>query len=410
MTQLTAADVQELLAETAIENVRLEFKSQAPNKDETLKKLSSFGNTFGGFLVVGAKANSADGRIESLPGVDAQPGYKQRLVQWCFEGTSPPLNIEVSDEISVPGANGKVCYVVHVPESDVAPHFLNGGKGIWVRTDEYSSRFEAQLADESHLRQLFDRRKYVLDRRSKLLERARERFDTYSARPQEYPLGVVTKSSRLEFSVVPRFPARPICQQDSLNSIIVGNTLQWRGISFPRIGQGIVSQYESAIVLRPARLLSILEVNVWGLLFYGARIDGDHGGHQGIHLYEFVGTVLLSIRYAAMSLKALGYSGPILIQIALTSIRGIKWLYADQGMLVGMPSSKDGSELDDEVAFEITSTTAALENPDRIAADVLRTVFFAVNWPDLVEEQNLTVQIRNGYSFNNWPQPQKLNI
>jgi len=41
--------------------VRLEFKSEVPTKDEVLKKLSSFANTFGGYLVIGAKANGADG-------------------------------------------------------------------------------------------------------------------------------------------------------------------------------------------------------------------------------------------------------------------------------------------------------------------------------------------------------------
>lgn len=48
LSQLTTADLQELLDDGAIENVRLEFKSDVPNKDETLKKLSAFANTFGG--------------------------------------------------------------------------------------------------------------------------------------------------------------------------------------------------------------------------------------------------------------------------------------------------------------------------------------------------------------------------
>jgi hypothetical protein len=42
---LISADLQELLDEQAVENVRLEFKLGRPDKDETLKKLSSFANT-----------------------------------------------------------------------------------------------------------------------------------------------------------------------------------------------------------------------------------------------------------------------------------------------------------------------------------------------------------------------------
>jgi len=65
------------------------------------------------------------------------------VVQWCFDAASPPLTVEVSDPIPVPAANGKVCYVVCTAESDVAPHFLKGRKGVYVRIDEFSGRFEA---------------------------------------------------------------------------------------------------------------------------------------------------------------------------------------------------------------------------------------------------------------------------
>ena len=56
LSQLETADLQELLTDKAVENARLEFKLQIPNKDDTLKKLSSFANTVGGFMVVGAKS------------------------------------------------------------------------------------------------------------------------------------------------------------------------------------------------------------------------------------------------------------------------------------------------------------------------------------------------------------------
>src|SRR5437660_1768277 len=113
LSKLEPADLQELLQEAAVENIRLEFKANAPSKDETLKKLSSFANSFGGFMVIGAKANSADGRIEDLPGVDEQAGYKQKVVQWCFDGASPPLTVQVSDAIPAPTGVEKWCYVIY---------------------------------------------------------------------------------------------------------------------------------------------------------------------------------------------------------------------------------------------------------------------------------------------------------
>lgn len=86
---VNADDLQELLTEKAVENVRMEFKSEIPDKDETLKKLSSFANTFGGYLVLGARANR-DGRLVDLCGVEPKSNYKQTIMQWCFEGADPP--------------------------------------------------------------------------------------------------------------------------------------------------------------------------------------------------------------------------------------------------------------------------------------------------------------------------------
>jgi len=221
LSQVVTADLQELLTDKAVENVRLEFKSEVPKKDDTLKKLSSFANTFGGFMVIGAKAKSEDGRIEDLPGVDEESGYKQKVVDWCFNGASPPLIVQVSDPIPVSSASGKVCYVIHTAESEVAPHFLNGRKGVWVRTDEFSSRFEAQLANDNELRHLLDRRKLIRERRDSLLERARKRFDTYAGTRHTDRGGHRTNfEPRLELCVVPRFPARPLCEQGKLAPLI----------------------------------------------------------------------------------------------------------------------------------------------------------------------------------------------
>ena len=333
LSGLEPADLQELLKESAVENVRLEFKSEVPSKDELLKKLSSFANTFGGFVIVGAKADSDTGRIEELSGVNEQASYKQTVVQWCFGGASPPLTVEVSDPIPVMGSEGKVCYVVYVPESDVAPHFLNGRKGVWVRTDEFSSRFEARLADDRELRYLFDRRKLIRERREMLLERARKRFDTYTAKLHTDRAGNRTKTgSLLEMCVVPRFPAHPLCSHEDLRGLIDRSLLDWRQVRFPRIRDAAISQHESLIVLGPSSAnLSLLEVNIWGMLFFGTRVDQDERGNVGIHLYSFVGHVLVFLRYAGRILKALGYSGSLHIDTRVSSIGGEQWLYAPEG-------------------------------------------------------------------------------
>lgn len=164
-----------------------------------------------------------------------------------------------------------------------------------------------------------------------------------------------------------------------------------------------MTQHESAVVLRPGRDFSIFEANIWGMLFYGTQIDGDHNGTFGIHLYEFVGTLMVFLQHAGEMLPALGYTGPILVETALSRILGVQWLHAPQGWITTSP----GSKLDDYVAFSLETTSEVLhETPDAVAMDVLRYVFFSVNWPDLVDTpQKLEELVRSGYKYNSWRQP-----
>jgi len=217
--------------------------------------------------------------------VDVQAGYKQKIIQWCSDGAYAPLTVEVSDPIPTPAADGRVCYVISTQESDVAPHFLNGRKGVWVRTDEYSSRYEQRLADETELRHLLDRRKLIVERRTNLPHRARRRFDPYIERTTGDRSGNRTSWPRLELSVVPRFLARPPCEQELLKRLIESKQLYWRQIRFPMLTTLVVSQHESAIILRPTGdLLSIYEGNIWAALlgYEDRRQSRRHGGHSPI--------------------------------------------------------------------------------------------------------------------------------
>jgi predicted HTH transcriptional regulator len=88
VNQLTTADLQSLLSESAVENVLLEFKSQDVLKDEALKKLSSFANTYGGHLIIGALGD-ANGKLLSFPGVKPISNLKQRIEPISYMGVSP---------------------------------------------------------------------------------------------------------------------------------------------------------------------------------------------------------------------------------------------------------------------------------------------------------------------------------
>jgi hypothetical protein len=402
--------LQQLLADKAVENVRLEFKRDIPNKDEVLKKISSFANTFGGIVVIGAEASSKDGRLIALPGVEPERGYKQTIAQFCFEGASPPLIAETSDPIPVPGQDEKVCYVIRVSESDVAPHFLNGRKGVYVRTDEFSSRFEARLAKENELRFLLDRGKLACDRREGIVQRARQRFRTLADRKySELTRHAITShpanereslGSFVELAVVPRFPVAPLCEHESLRQALRETRVQWRGVGFPRDTHQTLSQHESEIVVRPGSNFSILEANIWGMLFYATEIDRNQGGVAGVHLNRFIGHLLVFLGHASRMVPKLGLSGPVIVQMALRSICGVPWLYYEYG---SVPMHGPTSELDDDAEFSISTDSETLAAcSDGVAKSLLRYAFFATNWAGTADSpEKLDEMIRRGHEFNN---------
>jgi hypothetical protein len=415
VSQLSTADLQDLLNDGAVENIRLEFKAEVPSKDETLKKVSSFGNTFGGYIVVGARARSTDGRIEALPGVDAQPGYKQTIVQWCFGGASPPLTAEVSDPLPSPLGEGRVCYVIYVPESDVAPHFLNARKGVYVRTDEFSSRFEARLANENELRHLLERRKIILDRRTQLLERARNRFATYLVKRAEEltskarsTANILQLGATMTLSVIPRFPASRLAQQEHLRKCVEDSVLAWRQVGFPKPYNPTISQHESVLVLQPEAEFSLFELNVWGMLFYGTTLEMEADEGPGIHLYRLAACIMLFLEHAGRVLEILRYSGPLRIEVSLASMLGVQWLVPEVHWLTPKP----GSVLDDKVNFFVETTSEALrEKVDAVSMDIIRYICFSANLSEHVNNaEKLDNLIRHGYKYNFWNVPESLKV
>ncbi len=73
VTALEFCDLQSLLDEHAVENVRLEFKQEVMSDIPALKELSAFANTYGGYLIVGATEEA--GVLNGLPGVPQRSNY-----------------------------------------------------------------------------------------------------------------------------------------------------------------------------------------------------------------------------------------------------------------------------------------------------------------------------------------------
>ncbi len=173
VSQLNLRDIQELQEEDVREGLTLEYKSENPGKEGVLKELCAFANTFGGHLILGVKEFDQErGRIAAIPGLDRIPNFEQKLRQWAVQWLYPPLtDIQVSDAIPVADPN-KVCYVVHIPASLSAPHFLEKRKGCYIRIESHSMTFEPTLATLDEILRLTDRRRALIEAREGITKRA----------------------------------------------------------------------------------------------------------------------------------------------------------------------------------------------------------------------------------------------
>jgi hypothetical protein len=406
ITTLATADLQELLTEQAVENIRLEFKSIPPSKDEMLKKLSSFANTYGGYVVVGA-TEDGKGRLQSLSGIAAVNGYRQQLVQWCYDGVWPPLEVFVSDPIPAPQDATKVCYVIDVPLSAETPYFLNGRKGAYVRTDEHSQRFEPQLATYEELTHLGNRRATLVQRREALARRSVERFNTYVQTDYGKAKTKGDIGATIFVSVSPQFPHRQLMEHGTLLTHFTTHHITWRQTGFPAPNKPKISAHESLVIPGGAYRFSLIEITVWGHLFYAVEMEDLHqdekGAEQarGIHSNAIVGYLLVFLEHASSVLKGLGYDGPLLVNVQMVRIRGVPFL----AFPYNAPKEVGAAPFDDTLSFEVgTSSTALATDRDSVVGEIIKTIFLALNWSAPALGPNAVKQlIEKGKEYNYWP-------
>ena len=387
------------------EGYRVEYKGtfDAGVREKIPKVLSSFANSNGGVLIIGVDT------INGLPqvpfeGFEPPPREEFALTveNLCLQNIYPPILPKTT--VVASDVADHVFLVVEVDESPQTPHAIENSKRVYVRTGNASNPYD--LADVDLVLELVKRRREPYERKALLPDRAKRRFNAHIDRKHADLSGNRTSvGTLLQLSIGPRFPSAQLCRQEDL-AVRVHDFTQWRGYMFPDAGSPILSQHESCIVLDAAKGTSFFEINVWGMLFYGAHMRVETSGAAGINASAFVGYILFFARHAAKMLQSLGWSGLVDMEMVLSPIRNVQWLHEWERWPEAMP----GSKLDDEIALMIpTSSDALSERPDGVAMEILRQVFFSVNLQDLVSTpQKFERVIRFGYSYNGWPPTPKL--
>ena len=147
VSEITAADLQQLVDSAAPEDQWLEFKGAAyePVKhEEMLKDVAAFANADGGYILIGVKADKAGTATGFNTVADARQ-VAENMLKSCLQNITPRVaDIEINP-VDAPG--GAKVVIIRVPVSARRPHMYTlGGHTQFVRRHGTENR--AMTMDE----------------------------------------------------------------------------------------------------------------------------------------------------------------------------------------------------------------------------------------------------------------------
>ena len=305
--EITFEDVKSFCEEWP-EGVRVEYKRKT---DEIKGKIpvivSSFGNTLGGFFLIGVEADKTKNKVIAIDGIPQTPGIQERIQQSALEGIYPAVIPEVK-LVDVPDSEN-VVVVVSVDESVQAPHAIQNSTRVYIRTGSVTKPYE--LAD-------MDRITYMLKRREDSQVVAQQIFNQIEERVSNVELGAKTIGDTSypirefpTFTVITRpvFPYRPLISASKIYDSHQGPLWPPR-----RVTGGHFCYNEE----------EYWELNEYGIVYHRVILFIRPGGSIDYGL--FLWRINDLIKHAKALYEDCGYQGNIEVTTRLRNIFGKKLL------------------------------------------------------------------------------------
>jgi hypothetical protein len=161
--------INEILNRDEEESMHLEFKADINSKDpkhlyNIQKAVSSFANTFGGFIVFGIKDKASASGWERLCGVQNTTGFAKELTNKLFNGKLiPHIFYEGPNIIQIHCNNTeRSVAIIKISSSELKPHAIVSESGLlefWMRGNSTATaipypHLTSLIAESSELRNL----------------------------------------------------------------------------------------------------------------------------------------------------------------------------------------------------------------------------------------------------------------
>ncbi len=153
VSELEYSDIEDLVnVRQEKEGYRLDYKLELNNNPDAAKKdlakdVSSFANSYGGFLIIGVDDN---GKIVGIENKIQNKKIDEWINQVLNSNIEPQLFYFDPAVIFIPDSD-KVIVVIHIPESTKKPHFANDWHNYFIRVNDRSKK-----ANHNEIRDMFE--------------------------------------------------------------------------------------------------------------------------------------------------------------------------------------------------------------------------------------------------------------
>jgi hypothetical protein len=345
-------DIDEFCAAQHPEGLQLDYKRDIPA--DLAKTVAAFANTRGGLIVLGVAANTTDNKpLLPIEGMPAAKGISERILQICRDGIYPPVLPEISEIIRLPNDASTVFVVVRIDESREAPHSIQNGKKVYVRTGEAAKPID--LADIDRIEHLLKRRRVPSKFRKKLIARSIERLEQRDP-GRRWPT--------YWCCVVPEFP------RDQLFPL-----RKCRDAAFGGADRRVVDGYLRFDENREDKRLTFTSASRYGDIFVAESVGKDEYSEEIMWIPNLIYS---HVFHAQAMYREHATSHPGLIRVIAGAHNVKDFALRDRfGQLYKC--------IDNSFTFDTTTTLSSLEDSDQmceVVSGLLSDFFHAFNAPE----------------------------
>lgn len=180
LSDVTFDDVKAFCEQQIKEGVNLDYKRDLSSSSSIVKTIAAFGNTRGGWIIVGVDDQND---LPALPALGMEFAEQQELqiTNMILSHMWPPLIPTI--HVCPPNADNKTFVVIYVPESDDSPHWLFNKTELYIRVGSRAQSGDwERFATSDEWEWLRNKREQSLKLRSSVREQLEDVFDSYNER------------------------------------------------------------------------------------------------------------------------------------------------------------------------------------------------------------------------------------